>query len=188
MLRVAAAKAKAAGVDHLITFHHLSLQALGGRTLAGGSFDGILSNFGGLNTIPHWRALAAELAQLLRPGGRAVLVPMGPVCPWEIGWHLLHGQIGLATRRLRGTAPARIGNAHIPIWYPSARQLQADFAPWFRSVHTESLGLWLPPTYLGHLLARWPALFRHLGRLEEATAHHGCAWGDHYISVLERLP
>ena len=150
-------------------------------------FDGILSNFGGLNVLSDWRPLAESLARSVKPGGWVLLVPMGPVCPWEMGWHLAHGEWRTALRRWRPPAYARIGETDIPIWYPSARRLRRDFAPWFQHIRSESLGLWLPPSYLAHLVDRFPRLFARLDRLERITARITRGWGDHYIMVLRRI-
>lgn len=191
MLAVAAEKVKRGGLAQHVDLHHVTLQAIAaGRACFGGEvpFDGVLSNFGGLNTLPTWRPLAAALADLVRPGGWAVLVVMGPICPWEVGWHLLHLKPAVAARRWRGSAVAEVGSVTIPIWYPSPRHLQRGFAPWFRARAVHSLGLWLPPSYLGHLPARWPRLFRWLDRLERRTARRTAGWGDHYILTLERAP
>ena len=182
---VAKAKAKAKAEAEVIV-EQVSLQDI----IAGHFeqvFDGVYSNFGGLNTIDDWRPLAKALAKIVRPGGKVVLVPMGPFCPWEILWHLGHGQVKTAFRRFGGQAIARIGGAGIPIWYPPARRLQADFSPWFRHLRTESLELWTPPSYLGHLVDRWPGFFERLNRFEAKTAHITKGWGDHYICILEKL-
>jgi SAM-dependent methyltransferase len=149
-------------------------------------FDGAYSNFGGLNTINAWPILAARLAKLIKPGSALVLVPMGPFCPWEIGWYAGHGQLKTAFRRFRSSAPAKIGDKLIPIWYPSARRLQTAFRPWFDHLQTESLGLWLPPSYLDHFVNHWPSLFAYLDRFEQQTARLTGGWGDHYIIVLKR--
>ncbi|MCB0209302.1 MAG: class I SAM-dependent methyltransferase [Anaerolineae bacterium] len=148
-------------------------------------FSGVFSNFGGLNTINQWRDLAQSLAKLIKPGGKAVLVPMGRICPWEMGWYLLHGQPRNAFRRF-GVASAKIGEATIPIWYPSAKQLRAAFEPWFEHVETESLGLLLPPSYIDHFVERRPALFAKLNKLETMISHLARDWGDHYIITFER--
>ena len=111
---------------------------------------------------------------------------MGPVCLWEVAWYLLHGQPKLAMRRFNQPATAVIGQSTIPIWYPSARRLRRHFAPWFTPLHTESLGLWLPPSYLGHLVEKHPSLFHRLHQLEKATAPLTRGWGDHYIIILQR--
>lgn len=197
MVKKAKAKAEAAGVARggeetkereSVTFEQVSLQQVAGGYFGSRLFDGVFSNFGGLNTIGEWRGLAATLAEIVKPGGAVILAPMGPICPWEIFWYLAHGQPKTALRRFaREGAPAKIGDSVIPIWYPSARRLQADFAPWFRHRRTESLELWLPPSYLDHWVNKWPALFRWLNRVEKATAHLSGGWGDHYITIFERI-
>jgi SAM-dependent methyltransferase len=187
MVKATAVKAQQNNLSDHITPHHLSLQKLPTHyALRNTQYDGAFSNFGGLNTLSGWRPLAAALARLVRPGGHLVLVPMGPVCPWEIGWYGLHGQWKTAVRRWRQPATARIGPSLIPVWYPSARRLRQDFAPWFECVHVESLGLWLPPSYLAPWVERRPRLFAALNRLEDKTARLSPGWGDHYIMVLGR--
>ncbi|MCO6449739.1 MAG: methyltransferase domain-containing protein [Caldilineales bacterium] len=195
MLAVAAEKVRRAGLDDKVGFKSLDIghwildieqDPNPQSPIPNPLFDGALSNFGGLNVLSDWRPLAENLAAVLKPGGWAVLVPMGPVCPWEMLWHLAHGDASTASRRFRQPAHARIGDATIPIWYPSARRLRADFAPWFEHIRTESLGLWLPPSYLAHLVERHPRLFARLDRLERRTARLTRGWGDHYIMLFSR--
>jgi len=189
MVTATAVKARQNNLSHRITTHQLSLQELPTRhALRNTQYDHAFSNFGGLNTLDDWRPLAAALAQLVRPGGHLALVPMGPFCPWEIGWYGLHGEWKTAVRRFRQPAMARIGDNQIPVWYPPARRLRQEFAPWFECVHVESLGLWLPPSCLAHWVERWPRLFATLDRLESKTARLSGGWGDHYIMALTRVP
>lgn len=185
MVQATAVKAQQANVASLITPLQLSLQDVGQFGKLRRSYDGAFSNFGGLNTLDDWRPLAAALAQQIRPGGYLILVPMGPVCPWEISWHFVHGEWGTAVRRLRQPAAARIGADLIPVWYPSARRLRRDFAPWFDCLRVESLGLWLPPSYLAHWVDRRPRLFATLNRLESKTARWSGGWGDHLVMVFK---
>lgn len=186
MIALTQRKAQAAGV--MVTTHCLSLQdiAVGcGALVTDAPFDGVLSNFGGLNTLPAWGELAQTVETLLRPGGRAVLTPMGPFCPWEMAWYGLHGDRRRALRRW-GQATAQVGSADIPIWYPSARALRRAWAPAFRPRETRALGFLLPPSYLGHFVARWPRLFAAFNQVERRLAPLLGGWGDHYILVLER--
>jgi len=187
MVQVAREKTRLAGMADRVQFRQLALQKVGEEQFpAGCRFDGLLSNFGGLNTLGDWRPLAGSLAPLLSSGSRIVLVVMGPFCPWEIGWHALHGEWTTAARRLRRNTTATLGRRTIPVWYPAARRLRRAFSPWFRHVKTESLGLWLPPSHLGPLVDRWPQMFVGLNHIERATARLTAGWGDHYILVLER--
>lgn len=211
MVRVAAAKAARAGLSDKVQVYQLSLQELSEQSAVSSQqlpafstsftiyhssppthhaarttqYAGVLSNFGGLNTIEELRPLAQSLASLVKPGGKAILVPMGPVCPWELVWYGSHGDLKTAMRR-RGRAQAKIGDTTIPIWYPSARRIREAFTPWFHPLQTESLGFWLPPSYLEHLIHRWPRFFRALNRLDKITAPLLRGWGDHVMIVLQR--
>lgn len=193
MVSQAKAKAEMVDVADLITIQKCSLQEIiGGEFKQCPSsairhpFDGAFSNFGGLNTISDWRGLAASLSTLVKPGGMVILVLMGPVCAWEMAWYAGRGRFRTAFRRFGDSASAQVGEAVIPVWYPSAKKLRVDFSPWFEHVETASLGLWLPPSYLGHLVDRWPNFFAQLNRLEQATARLTTGWGDHYVSVFSR--
>ena len=153
------------------------------------TFDGAFSNFGGLNCLADRRPVARGLAGIVRPGGTVVLGLMGPFCPWETGWHLLHGKPRQAFRRFRSGADAQLEpGITIPVWYPSSRRLEAEFQPWFAVRRMAGIGSLLPPSYLGHLVDRWPGLFGPLARLDQAL---GPIWpwtwlNDHYLIVLER--
>lgn len=187
MVRRAQAKVQAAKLRDWVDVRQHTLQEVSAGVWGENKrFSGAFSNFGGLNTISDRRPLARRLATLLESGGKVVLVPMGPFCPWELLWFTVHGKPKQGLRRWRQPASARIGDGLIPVWYPSIRRLKAEFHPWFRLLETKSLGLWLPPTYAGHLLERFPRPFRGLARWEEATASLTGGWGDHYIAVFER--
>lgn len=187
MIEAARATASQAGVAHNVETRIQTLQELAQATWPDPPpFDGAFSNFGGLNTVADLRPLARSLAQAVRSGGRLVLAPMGPFCPWEILWHLAHRQPVVAWRRFKPPASAVIGSQTIPIWYPGLRRLKRQFAPWFRLESTRSLGLFLPPSYLGHLVERHPHIASQLNWLEQRLAPLTRSWGDHYLSVLVR--
>jgi len=188
MVKKAKVKAEAKGIGHKVDVKQVSLQEITNYQSPSVNlyFDGAYSNFGGLNTIADWQSLAEGLSKIIRPGGKVILVPMGPFCPWEILWYLGHGQPQVAFRRFRQQASARIGDSIIPIWYPAAKRLQSEFAPWFEHLHTESLGLWLPPSYLDHFVNQWPKLSIARNHLETLSARRTKGWGDHYIIVFQR--
>jgi ubiquinone/menaquinone biosynthesis C-methylase UbiE len=193
MLAMAGAKAATSGVAGQLAFQQLDLAEIAGwqpeHPPPGGQYDGVLSNFGGLNCLADRRPVAAALARWVRPGGRLIVVVMGPWCPWEILWHLAHGEARRAFRRLRAGAEAHLGGgAMVRVWYPSPRRLQADVAPWFRPRATAGIGVLLPPSYLDHLVDRWPGAFERLARVEAKLARRFPATllNDHYLLELER--
>jgi hypothetical protein len=121
---------------------------------------------------------------------------MSPICPWEIAWYTAHGQIRTAFRRFRaqGRAPsgrgveANVGHERVRVWYPSPRRLAAEFAPAFRPIRAAGVGILLPPSYLSHLVERWPRFFSRLAGWEQHLAKHfPWTWlADHYLMVFER--
>jgi SAM-dependent methyltransferase len=149
-------------------------------------FDGVLSNFGGLNCVADLPGVARGLAALLRPGGRALLCVMGPLVPWEWGWYLAHGQPRKAFRRLRpGGTPWR----GLTIRYPSAGALRRAFAPHFVQRRVAAVGALLPPSYAEPWAARRPRLLAALDRWERrAETLPPLPWlADHYLIELERV-
>jgi SAM-dependent methyltransferase len=201
MLVIAQRKAAAAGLAHLVDFAAVDLAA---PPFASDNpqfrysaiphsriprFSGAFSNFGPLNCLRDRRPLVRALAHWIEPGGQVVLVVMGPVCPWEIGWHLLHGQPRPALRRWRGGGQAHVGHGQtIRVWYPSPRTLEAEFAPYFEVRKLAGIGSLLPPSYLSDLVERRPGLFGHLARADRRV---GAAWpwwwlSDHYLVHMQR--
>jgi 2-polyprenyl-3-methyl-5-hydroxy-6-metoxy-1,4-benzoquinol methylase len=173
MLAVAQAKAQSAGVA-------VSFDA------PQGVFDGALANFGVVNCIVDRRSFGKTLADRVRPGGKVVLVVMGPLCGWEVVWHVAHLQPGAAFRRLRRDVLANVpGGGRQAVWYPTPRRLRRELEPCFEHVQTRAVGVVLPPSYLARLVNGWPKWVGALDRMVGALP--GAGWlGDHYLSVFER--
>ena len=175
-----AARAKTAN-QPLVQFEPLDLADLPSTFPA---FDGAFANFGVINCISDWHPLAAWLADRLPVGGIAGFGVMSPLCLWEIGWHSLHGNFWTAYRRLGSTTT--FGN--LPIHYPSIRRLTDDFAPHFRRVHVEPLGLFLPPSDVYGVIERRPRLLRVLTSLDRSLSRvrQFALFADHYWIEFRR--
>ncbi len=187
MIQLTAERARRAGLTDRVHTAELSWDVLPGWAARnGGSFAGILSNFGGLNTVDDWDAIGAAMGRVTASGSPIVLTVMGPFCPWEIAWHLARGRPSTAFRRRRGPTVAGVGGTAMTVWYPTPARLRRALAPWFEGFATHSLGLWLPPTDLNHLVQSRPRLLRWLNWLDRHMAPPGIGWGDHYVLVARR--
>ncbi len=189
MLATAARKAAAHQLSDRIEFHLYDI-ADPTAGLPESEFDGVLSNFGGLNCISDPGSLAAMLARSLKPGGHLILVLMARWCAWEILWHLLHLQPRQAFRRLaRNGTEARIGDRTIQVWYLSTKALLRAFTPFFQLRHIVGLGVFLPPSYLYSAVAARNGLFRLLRRFEHTrlAIMPFRLLGDHILYDLERI-
>lgn len=152
------------------------------------SFDGVFSNFAGLNCIQDLSQTAGELTRLLRPGAQLLLCFANRFCAWEMAYYSLHGQFQKALRRMGGSAEARVGGCRIRVYYPRVNQLLRAFRPTFTLRSIIGIGMTVPPSYL----ERWAG--RHPGLMHACDAADGilCRWpgirllGDHILIHLER--
>jgi SAM-dependent methyltransferase len=183
MLRVAQDKLAASPGSPPARFQRLAWEEL--ETLGEGSFDGMLSNFGGLNCVADLREPARLLAAKLRPGAVAILCIMGPVVPWEWAWFLARGDRTSAFRRLRRDGTPWSG---ITIRYPSIAKARQAFAPGFRLLRASAIGALLPPPYTEKLTGRYPRVMAALDRLERRfeTLWPLPMLADHYLVEFER--
>ena len=184
MLSITRAKVKRAGLDRLVEVAQVPIETLANsRDL--GPFDGVLSNFGGLNCVEDLPAVSAGLAELLPPGARAMLCLMGPAVPWEWCWYLARGRPRKALRRLTRGGTEWHG---LTIRYPSVGALRRTFAAHFIARRVSAIGALVPPTYAETWAARHPRLLASLDRWERRIESvPPLPWlADHYLIELER--
>jgi len=186
MIEVAVARSQRVNPS-VVAFHQLANEDLGDlpqQVL----FDGAFSNFSGLNCVADLRAIAGHLAPRVKPGGKVLLCLWNRVCPAEIVWYLLHGQLRKAFRRFSHNSTARIGERTISVFYPSARHVQRAFAPSFALERLAAIGLFVPPTYFGEWATNHAKALRRLDRFDEVFAE----WpmlrilGDHVLLEFKR--
>ena len=155
-------------------------------------FDGALSNFGALNCVEDLTPVARGLARLLKPGAMAVLCWMGPRCAWETIWYLAQGNRDKAFRRFqaKGTSAKLCDGAFVQVHYPSVQFLEQAFAPDFKLISVQGIGVAVPPSYLEPWAQRHPSLLNVFERVDLWLA--GCpgfrSLGDHVLVRLQREP
>jgi ubiquinone/menaquinone biosynthesis C-methylase UbiE len=151
-------------------------------------FDGAFSNFSGLNCVADLKPVAANLAELVRPGGNVLLCLWSRVCVSEFLWYSVHGQLKKACRRLPGKAMARVGDLSIPVSYPTVSKVRQAFAPWFELHARRAVGLFVPPSYI----EPWLRNRKKTLSLMEQLDRHCTEWplfraiGDHVLLEFTR--
>ncbi|MEZ5236516.1 MAG: class I SAM-dependent methyltransferase [Acidimicrobiia bacterium] len=174
-----------AGVAERVSVVTLALEELGILHGTERPFDAVLSNFGGLNCVADLDAVLADLAALVRPGGRAWLCIMGPVVPWEWAFFAARGNWRAAGRRLRRRPTWR----GLPLQYPSVRSVRRSaLATGWAPVRADALAALVPPPFAEDLARRHRGVLRALDRLERRLATRApLVWtADHYLLELER--
>jgi SAM-dependent methyltransferase len=126
-------------------------------------FDGVFSNFSGLNHVMDLRRLAVDLAALLRPGAPALLCVATVFSPAESAWHLLRGDVRRATRRLA----RRTDDPSLVVRYRSARAWARALAPELRLREVIGVGVLLP-SCAEPAARRFPATLERMARVDRA--------------------
>ena len=152
-------------------------------------FDGVFSNFSGLNCVRDLPALAGVLHTRLAPGAPLLLCLSTRFCLWEMAFYLLQGKPRKAFRRCGGVSEANLHGLRFPVYYPTLLQVRRAFSPGFRLRSVRAVGLAVPPSYLEACSTRHPRLFAALERLDRAL----CSLpglrvlGDHMLLHLETV-
>lgn len=151
-------------------------------------FDGLLSNFAGLNCVEDLHHFFAQAAVLLRRDAAVVLCMSSRICAWEMAWFSLRGRLDLATRRLSGHTIARIRGCRTAVSYPSISSVQRAASPWFCIELVAGVGVTVPPSYVEVWARKHAKILRMLGSVERRISRWPVcrAIGDHYVLVLRR--
>jgi SAM-dependent methyltransferase len=153
-------------------------------------FDGVLSNFAGLNCVAELSAVVRDLAILLKPGARAVLCLFGRLCAWEVLWYLGHGNAGKAFRRFRpGSSLVQLADgAAVPVRYFSVRELCHRFSPYFRLENWKGVGVAVPPSYMEPWAQRFPEVLNLAAYIDHWLGRCPLmrAMSDHVLMTFER--
>jgi SAM-dependent methyltransferase len=152
-------------------------------------FDGVFSNFSGLNCVADLFPLSAELAKLTRPGSQLLLCFSTRYCLIEILYYMLRGQPQKAFRRCKGRAQASLHGAPLTVYYPTLGELRRCFAPHFQLRSVRGVGVAIPPSYLESWVTRHPRVFALLCRIEARVAALPFlrSTGDHFLLRFERV-
>ncbi len=152
-------------------------------------FDGVFSNFSGLNCVADLRAVSSKLAMRLHPGATLLLCLSTRFCLWEMLHYAAKGDFRKAFRRCRGVSPASLDGHSFSVYYPTVRSLQQSFGPEFRLRSVTGVGIAVPPSYLERWITRYPRLLAVMKRFDEVVRNLPIFRniGDHMLLFMERV-
>jgi hypothetical protein len=151
-------------------------------------FDGIVSNFAGLNCVEDLSDVADQLASMVRPGAWMLLCVCSRFCLWEMLANGLRGDWGKAFRRCGGSARAQVCGMDVAVQYPTVRQMKQLFAPWFQLRYCTAVGFAIPPSYMEEWSRQHRHLFQTLLRVDDVLRSWPLlrAGGDHVLLAFQR--
>ncbi len=152
-------------------------------------FDGIFSNFSGLNCVPNLKQTAEDLATLLSPGTPLLVCLSTRFCIWEMLWFALHGNFRKAFRRCSGHATAKVGEFAVDVYYPTVRKLRTLFSPSFVLRSCAGVGVTVPPSYVEAWIRNHPKLLSMFRTIDKTISSYPGfrVLGDHVLLHFERV-
>ena len=152
-------------------------------------FDGVISNFGGLNCINDFNDLSETLGDKIKPGGKFIAAVMNTFCPWEIFYYLLKLDPGNAFRRFnRDGIEANLSEFKIKSFYFTPKEFAGQFVKYFEAEKIYSLGLFTPSPYLYGIYEKAKPAVKALMKMDDFTKGFFPfnRIGDHFVIVLKR--
>jgi SAM-dependent methyltransferase len=152
-------------------------------------FDGVFSNFSGLNCVADLKQTGEDLAARLFPGAPLLVCLSTRFCLWEMLWFVLHGNFRKAFRRCSGRATAKVGEFNVDVYYPTVRKLQTLFSPSFVLRSCAGVGVTVPPSYVEAWIRNHPKLLSMLRTIDKAISSLPGfrVLGDHVLLHFERV-
>jgi SAM-dependent methyltransferase len=152
-------------------------------------FDGVFSNFSGLNCVADLPAVAQEIAVRVRPGAKLLLCLSTRFCLWEALHYAAQGKFQKAARRWRGVSFANFDDHAFPVYYPTVRALRKSFGPEFKLRTVTGIGIATPPSYVEKWARKHPRLLSATTRFDSLVCDLPVFRniGDHMLVSLERV-
>jgi ubiquinone/menaquinone biosynthesis C-methylase UbiE len=188
MIETARQRMQAEDPDASIEFRVLATEHLS-ELDRGDLFDGVFSNFSGLNCVADLHLTARQLAALVTRGAPILICLSTRFCLSEMAWFVLHGQFRKAFRRSSGFATVKMGEYAVKVHYPTLRAVKKMFSPYFRMRSCTGIGVAVPPSYLEPIVRKYPRLLGWLRLIDRAVSR--LPWlrtiGDHMLIHFERV-
>ena len=152
-------------------------------------FDGVFSNFSGLNCTENLAAVASSLADLVKQRGSLLLCTSTRCCLMEMIYYLIRREPSKAFRRLKGYTQASLAGATLTVYYPTVREMRNAFRPHFQLKSVMGVGVCIPPSYLESWARHNSRTFDLLCRAETYFANLPFlrASGDHVLLRFEKV-
>lgn len=146
-------------------------------------FDGVLSNFNGLNYLEDLEPFARQLSEVIKPGAKLFFLMLNKLCAAEFFHYMLNLKPGLAFRKL--AAREKTFETKMNLYYPSA--VKKIFSSHFRVRKITGFGVIIPPDQFRGLY-RFKWLMTNAERLERIISstfpfYMVC---DQYLVEMER--
>ena len=185
MLDKLSIKVKEQQLEENVTVQRCSFSAL--HQLGNQKFDYIISNFGGLNCTDDLAQVLRQFDNLLNDGGKATLVIMPRISPWELIM-AIKGDFKTAFRRFKNQTPAHVEGVYFSVYYFNPSYVIKTLKMDFKKLTLRGIYFAVPPEFYQNFVERYPRLYKYLQKMEGILGQlfpftYCC---DHYMITLQK--
>ncbi|GAA3932215.1 methyltransferase domain-containing protein [Chitinophaga oryziterrae] len=157
------------------------------NNLGNQQFDYIISNFGGLNCTGKLDQVLDQLKTFLTEKGKATLVIMPVVSPWELIM-ALKGDFKTAFRRFKKDATAHIEGVHFSLRYYNPSYIKRHLKSDFDVLTLKGIYFAVPPEFYQGFIERYPRLYKFLQKVERRLSNYFPfnIFCDHYLITIQK--
>lgn len=187
MISLVKRKAEKYGLQSRISAHIVPIEQI--DSLSTEKYDGVISNFGGLNCVENLENSLDKISKVIKPKSVFIACLINKVCLWEILSFTLRGKMKSAFRRItKKQTYAPVGNQLLKVWYYTPSEFTKLSSAWFTPNVVCGLSILSPNPNSKNFISRHPKLTKKLCTLDESICYtfpfHSL--GDHFVIELER--
>jgi len=189
MLEIGRRKIAENNLSAKIDTQQVSLENLQVLSKDGHKYDGIFSNFGGLNCAPDLSEVVRDSSELVKPGGILIFCIINKLCIWEVLSYLLRGKPAQAFRRMKnGGVDAHIGDTFVHVRYYTLGDVKKMLSPWYKVEDVYGVSILSPPPNSGTFSASHQSLVLNLLGLDDTIRRTFPFYllADHFVVVAKR--
>ncbi len=154
-------------------------------------FDGLFSNFGGINCSSNITQLIQDISHLLKPGGVFIACLMNKFCLWESASFLVRGKLQQSMKRF-GDRPVtvQIGSSTVHVRYYTPHQFREFLYPAFHIIDVYGLNILSPSSNSRSFARRHPVLLEKLLAMDNLLRYRSPfkSLGDHFVIIAQKKP
>jgi ubiquinone/menaquinone biosynthesis C-methylase UbiE len=188
MIEIIRKKVKNQNAENLVETKVCSFDEI--DTINRRNFDGVISNFGGLNCINDFSKLSTDISFKLKSGGKFIAVVMNRYCPWEILYYSTRFDFKNVFRRSNKEGiDAALGKEFVKTYYFTPGQFAGFFEKQFKVKKIYTLGLFTPPPFLIGIYNKINLIVKMFMKTDETLkgVFPFNRTGDHFIIIMEKI-
>ncbi len=187
MIEVTSEKILKLNLENNITLEQKSIENI--FELQTKNFDGIFSNFGGINCVTNISNVFYDVNNLLKPNGIFILNYMNKFCLFETIAFLKKGKLKKAFERLhKNGVDVKLQNEYVKTYYYFANQIKQNSQKYFDIIQLTGLNFFSPNPNFIDFYNRHPKISNIFLNIENKveSIFPFYYFGDHAIVVLKK--